>query len=184
MESFLDIVEERNSKGQICVSPYFNTNGRDLMLKGGEFYAIYNSETGMWSTDEEAVIHYVDNEIIKRYQEDKAKNEEAMYVPILMSKSKTHKLGEFKTWKSQLPKDWHYIPLDSCITLDDEVVTFKEYRSKRLPYHIAKGPHKAYDKFMDTCYSPEERSKLEWAIGAIFTGDSKKLQKFMLQLIY
>lgn len=180
MESFLDIVEERNSKGQICVSPYFNTNGRDLMLKGGEFYAIYDSETGMWSTDEEAVIHYVDNEIIKRYQEDKAKNEEAVYVPILMSKSKTHKLGEFKTWKSQLPKDWHYIPLDSCITLDDEVVTFKEYRSKRLPYHIAKGPHKAYDKFMDACYSPEERSKLEWAIGAIFTGDSKKLQKFMV----
>ena len=180
MESFLDIVEERNSKGQICVSPYFNTNGRDLMLKGGEFYAIYDVESGMWSTDEEAVIQYVDAEIIKRYQEDKVKNDEAVYVPVLMSKSKTHKLGEFKIWKGQLPKDWHYIPLDSCITLDDEVVTYKDYRSKRLPYHIAKGPHKAYDKFMDTCYSPEERSKLEWAIGAIFTGDSKKLQKFMV----
>lgn len=31
---------------------------------------------------------------------------------------------------------------------------------------------------MSVLYSPEERKKLEWAIGAIVTGDSKNIQKF------
>ena len=33
---------------------------------------------------------------------------------------------------------------------------------------------------MSTLYSKEERHKIEWAIGSIVTGDSKKIQKFMV----
>ena len=33
---------------------------------------------------------------------------------------------------------------------------------------------------MSTLYSEEERTKIEWAIGSIVSGDSKKLQKFMV----
>jgi energy-coupling factor transporter ATP-binding protein EcfA2 len=33
---------------------------------------------------------------------------------------------------------------------------------------------------MSTLYSEEERHKIEWAIGSIVTGDSKKIQKFMV----
>ena len=38
----------------------------------------------------------------------------------------------------------------------------------------------AWDKLVGTLYSPEERHKIEWCIGAIVTGESKKLQKFMV----
>ena len=38
----------------------------------------------------------------------------------------------------------------------------------------------AYDKLMSTLYSETEREKIEWAIGSIVCGDSKKLQKFMV----
>lgn len=31
---------------------------------------------------------------------------------------------------------------------------------------------------MSTLYSDEERHKIEWAIGSIVSGDSKKLQNF------
>lgn len=180
MESFLEIVEERNSKGQIMISPYWNTKGKDLMLKGGAFYAIFDPETGMWSTNSETVINNVDAAINDYWQGKLEKNLGEVYIPQFMCKSKTHKLNEFNQWVNQLPKEFRYTPLDSSLTKDDEEVSWKDYRSKRLPYHIAKGPHPAYDKFMNTCYSPEEKAKLEWAIGSIFTGDSKKNQKFIV----
>ncbi len=33
---------------------------------------------------------------------------------------------------------------------------------------------------MSTIYSEEERTKIEWAIGSIVCGESKKSQKFMV----
>mgnify|MGYP000296704102 CR=1 FL=1 len=33
---------------------------------------------------------------------------------------------------------------------------------------------------MTTLYSSEERKKIEWAVGAIVNGDSRKIQKFLV----
>ena len=41
-----------------------------------------------------------------------------------------------------------------------------------------KGDIDAYDELMSTLYSPEERKKIEWAIGSIIAGDAKEIQKF------
>ena len=35
---------------------------------------------------------------------------------------------------------------------------------------------------MSVIYSPEERHKLEWAIGSVFAGDSSKIQKFIVMV--
>ena len=37
-----------------------------------------------------------------------------------------------------------------------------------------------WDKLVSTLYSDEERTKIEWAIGSIVCGESKKIQKFMV----
>jgi phage/plasmid-associated DNA primase len=55
-----------------------------------------------------------------------------------------------------------------------------DYASKKLSYPLEKGDISAYDKLISTLYSEEERQKIEWAIGSIVSGDSKKLQKFMV----
>ena len=49
-------------------------------------------------------------------------------------------------------------------------------------YHIPleAGETVAWDRMMEVLYSPEERHKIEWAIGAVVTGDSKKIHKFMV----
>ena len=49
-----------------------------------------------------------------------------------------------------------------------------------LNYPLENGSFPAYEKIMSTLYSPEERHKIEWAIGSIVTGDSKTIQKFMV----
>lgn len=49
-----------------------------------------------------------------------------------------------------------------------------------MNYPLESGEMAAYDKLMSTLYSEKERHKIEWAIGSIVSGESKKLQKFMV----
>ena len=75
---------------------------------------------------------------------------------------------------------------DSFHTLDDKLIfsntetTKKDYASKRLNYPLEEGDLTAYEKLISTLYSPEERMKIEWAIGSIVCGESQKLQKFLV----
>ena len=47
-------------------------------------------------------------------------------------------------------------------------------------YPLQKGPCEAYEQIMSTLYDPDERKKLEWAIGSIVSGDSRDIQKFVV----
>ena len=59
-------------------------------------------------------------------------------------------------------------------------MTKRDYASKSLPYPLEPGETPAWERLVSTLYSPEERHKIEWCIGAIVTGESKKLQKFLV----
>ena len=67
--------------------------------------------------------------------------------------------------------------LDNKIIFANDPVKKTDYASKRLSYNLRRGHHDAYDEIMGTLYTQDERQKLEWAIGAIITGDSKTIQK-------
>lgn len=74
---------------------------------------------------------------------------------------------------------------DNYHTLDETLIfantlSKESYASKRLPYPLEAGSISAYEELMSTLYSPGEREKIEWAIGAIVDGDSKKIQKFLV----
>jgi hypothetical protein len=70
--------------------------------------------------------------------------------------------------------------LDEKLIFSNTPTNKKDYASKRLKYPLEEGTINAYDKLMSTLYSETEREKIEWAIGSIVCGDSKKLQKFMV----
>ena len=70
--------------------------------------------------------------------------------------------------------------LDEKLIFSNAETNKKDYASKRLSYPLEPGDIPAYDKLISTLYSEEERRKIEWAIGSIVTGDSKKIQKFMV----
>lgn len=73
-----------------------------------------------------------------------------------------------------------FVNLDDKITFSNTERDIEDYCSKRLPYPLVEGDCKAYDTLMSTFYSPEDRFKLEWAIGSIVSGDSVNLQKFIV----
>ncbi len=148
-------------------------SSRDLMVRGGKFHAIWDEELGLWSTDEYNVQRLVDSDL----REQAAKLEGDVRVKS-MSSYQSGVWRAFQGYVGNLP-DSHQ-QLDGKLTFADTKPRKEDYSSKRLPYSVKAGPIKAYDALMAKLYSPEERLKLEWAIGSIVAGDSVKIQKFLV----
>ena len=147
----------------------------DLMIRGGDFYAIWDEGKGLWSTDEYDAVALIDNDIRKWADENGLSDANLL----LMQNADS---GVIDRWHKYCQKQLR----DSYHTLDDRVifsnteVTKETYASKRLSYPLTPCDTPAYDDLMSTLYSPEERRKIEWAIGAIVTGDSTWIQKFLV----
>ena len=61
---FYKIVVTSTKKGNSEVSADFLVRpSKDLMIRGGQFYAILNKETGMWSTNLYDLQQWVDEEL-------------------------------------------------------------------------------------------------------------------------
>lgn len=185
--------KEFKKKTYLEVKPEFLGTGKGLMRKGGKFYAVLDEETGMWSTDESDVIKFVDRATVKFADEHFQKNEkgdyiyfsseEGKFVPVklmLLDNSSSKLLLEFNKFCAGLPPNNNYVQLDTEITYADDKVTPNMYRSKRLSYNVAPGSIESYDKLISVLYSEQDREKIEWSIGAIFTGMSKKIEKILV----
>ena len=168
-------IKTRNTKNGITVFPDFQiVKSKDIMVQGKTFYAIWDEETGLWSKDEFDVAKIIDNDIDKHIKEMGLDHVTGSYM-------KEFNSNVWKEWKKYLqlcPTNFHQ--LDSKITFANTEVKKNDYISKRLPYAIEEGSIESYDKLMNTLYSPEEREKIDWAIGAIISGDSKSIQKFLV----
>ena len=158
MMDFLRIVPLANKRGVVEIYPrFFVRKSKDLMIRGGDFYAVWDQEKGMWSTDEDDLKRLVDAEL-DAYAEKHKKDLENGYRIMYMVYSETGSIDA-----------WHKFE-----------TTKEDYASKKLSYPLEEGETEAYDHLMSTLYSPEERHKLEWAIGSVVAGQSKNLQKFVV----
>ena len=153
----------------------------DLMIRGGDFYAVWDEETGLWSKDENDLIRMVDKAVKDETEKLREHYETKGYeiVPKYMWNSNSGMIDQWhKYCQKQLRDGYHQ--LDTNITFANTETRKEDYISRRLPYPLEKKPISAYDEIMGTLYSAEEREKLEWAIGSIVAGDSKKIQKFIV----
>jgi hypothetical protein len=153
---------------------------KDLMIRGKAFYAIWNDEDQIWSTDEGYVQSVVDEAIRQKVEE--LKNSESSYKlsvkGLYMGKFSSNKWCEWQKYVKSLPDNYH--ELDTNIIFANSNPKKTDYASKRLSYEMCPGSIDAYDEIMSTLYRDDERQKLEWAIGAIISGDSKRIQKFIV----
>ena len=173
------MISTRNTKRGIEVYPKFIIKASsDLMIRGGDFYAIWIEELGLWSTDEQDAIHLIDKELDKFAEDNKDKYDDKLVV-LHMWDSETGVIDRWhKYCQKQMRDNFHM--LDESLIFSNSKIKKKDYASKKLSYPLEPGEYPAYEKLMSTIYSPEERHKIEWAIGSIVTGDSKKIQKFMV----
>ena len=164
----------------VHVYPKFIINPRtkDLMIRGGDFYAVWDEKSGMWSQDEKTVIDIVDEEL--RDYKHKLEATSSRNTTITVAYMYDSDSGSIDRWHKYVQKQMRdkYVPLDEKITFSNTKVKKNDYVSKRLPYPIEEGDFSSYNELMNVLYNPSEREKIEWAVGAIISGDAKKIQKF------
>lgn len=179
MFDFLMISTRLTKRGSIEIYPKFIIGkSNDLMIRGGDFYAIWIEERGLWSTEEQDALQLIDREL-DRYAEE---NRQHFTTGVRVLHMWDAESGMIDTWHKYCQKQMrdHFHMLDEKLIFSNTVTGKKDYASKKLGYPLESGDLSAYDKLMSTLYSEEERLKIEWAIGAIVSGDSKSLQKFMV----
>ena len=172
-------MQERIEKDEsMKVRPDFVvTRSKDLMIRGKSFYAIWDEGTGLWSTDEYDVQRLVDEETAGYKKSRESSYDHPVNISRMGSFS-SNLWKEFRQYVNSLSDS--YTQLDEIIAFANTEVKKSDYVSRRLNYPLVSGDISAYDEIIGTLYSPEERAKIEWAIGAIISGDAKNLQKFLV----
>ena len=177
----MDFIEVKQVVGKnrvISVFPEFKVmKSKDLMVRGKQFYSVWNEDANVWETDEYEVTKLIDNQL-RKYAEDLAtKTSDPIQVKYLSSYS-SNSWDQFKKYVASLANNSHQ--LDERVTFANSETKKKDYVSKRLPYSIQEGPITNYEAMISKLYVPEQRRKIEWAIGSILAGDSITIQKFLV----
>lgn len=177
MLDFVKISTRTKRNGIIEIYPKFIIKkSKDLMIRGSDFYAIWVEEEGRWSTDEQDAIQMID-EMIEDYRHAHFGEERVDCLFLWDSESKMIDAWH-KYCQKQMRDSYHM--LDEKLIFSNDETNKEDYSSKRLNYPLEQGDISAWDKMMSVLYSPEERQKIEWAIGSIVSGDSKHIQKFVV----
>lgn len=180
MLDFMTVSTSRSNKSStVEVFPKFiMKKSKDLMVRGKDFYAIWDEDRKIWSTDEDDVVRLVDNEL-RKYVNENADHLEGSPVIKFMWDGDSGSIDKFHKYCQKQMRD-SFTMLDEELIFSNTELCRENYASKRLSYPLAEGDYSAWDKIIGTLYSEEERHKIEWCIGSIVSGDSKKLQKFMV----
>jgi energy-coupling factor transporter ATP-binding protein EcfA2 len=177
MDFYQILVRETKDKPLELYPDFMVGRSEDLMVQGGKFYAIWDPERKLWSRDEYDVQRLVDDELAQEKERLQQTNGQR-YIVKFMRSFHSNSWAQFRKFMAFISDNSKQ--LDRNLTFADTVVDKKDYVSKRLPYAMGEGDISAWDELTSTLYSPEERAKIEWAIGSIISGDSKKIQKFFV----
>ena len=164
------------STGVTDIYPSFSVGkSKDIMVRGKSFYAIWDEENHIWSTDEFDVVRLVDEEL-KKFADN--------YISpgnVNIRWMKDYSSNSWRNFKQYL-KDMgdNSKQLDNKLAFANTELKRTDYISKRLPYDLEDKECPSWDEIVGTLYSEDERAKIEWAIGSIVAGDSVNIQKFLV----
>ena len=179
MLDFLMISTRSTKRGVIEVYPkFFIKKSSDLMIRGGDFYAIWVEDLGLWSTDEQDALQLIDRELDKYADVNRSQSDSDIKV-LHICDAETRLIDSWHRFCQKDMRDSFHM-LDEKLIFSNTPTSKKDYASRRLSYPLEAGDFPSYDRLMSTLYSESERQKIEWAIGSVISGDSKKIQKFIV----
>lgn len=178
MLDFVKICMRPLRSGGIEFYPKFLVKkSKDLMIKGGKFFAIYDEAKTLWSTEEDDVRRLIDELVLAESKLYSGRTEEAIHVALLEDNS-TKLWKEWKSYSTSLSDN--FVDLNGSVIFSNQETKREDYATTVLPYALEEGEYPCWSELTETLYDPEELEKIEWAIGSIISGDSKKIQKFLV----
>lgn len=171
-------IETKPIRGQMgfmeAVPKFMNVKSRDIMLRDGSFVAIWNPHTGLWSKSEFDVIDIIDSDVRNYIETSDIQN----LIPKLCRNDDDGVWKKYRFWSKNMVDTVH--PLDRMPVFADTSIRQDDYASYRLPYSLESGIPVNWTKLVDTLYDPSDRQKIEWMIGAVLTGESRRIDKFLV----
>ena len=146
----------------------------DLMIRGRDFYAVWDEDVGLWSQSLNRLCDIIDDYMDGYAMEQGLPDSSVMHLRDDSTRLRTRLVNYFKQCEDNFEE------LDPEVTFLGEAKPKSAHISTCVPYKLESGEPELYDELMGILYSDTEREKLEWAVGSIIAGDSKKLQKFIV----
>lgn len=175
---FFNIVETKSKRdGYVVKAVPVVGRHSDFMTRGGSFYAIWDEENHIWSKSLFRLCEIVDKELYeKKIEIAKTTDQEVKALSYKMYDN--GQWQKFMNYLSNSPDSFR--ELDRTVLFSNDELCKDDYASFTLSYPLVNALCPNYDKLMETLYDPDERQKLEWTIGAIFSGASRTIQKFVV----
>src|SRR4029079_5634118 len=123
-------VTEKKDGGLILSPNFVVGKSKDLMVRGRAFYAIWDEERGMWSTDEYDVQRLVDNAL--RDHADKLEAQGTSCKVKYLQSYGNNGWNQFRRFMNNISDNSHQ--LDDVVILANTAVRKADYASRRLPY--------------------------------------------------
>lgn len=177
---FLDVtVKKFYSNNRSCdyeVSPDFIFgDAKDLVVKGGKFYAYWNGHR--WDTLQRNLFYDIDSQL---WNKAKELQEEGPGVRIEVKEIRKASGGKFRLFidycKATEQTD---TPFNQKVLFADHKMHRRDYATTQLSYSPTDGEPEAFMKLIGTLYTPTELDKILWFMGALFTNNMYKVEKFM-----
>lgn len=175
MLDFMEVIAKkgRGNSDPRAIPNFKLVDTEDLMIKGRQFYAIWDEENELWTKDYARAVELIDKEI------QKFADEKGLAPDLCMDTSINKSAYNLRNYITKEMADT-FKPLDTKVIFANDTPTKEDYATFKLDYSLEDGPTPNWDKLVSTLYKPKEREKIEWAIGAIVSGDSKDIHKFLV----
>ena len=76
------VISTRTIRNNVEIFPKFRLypKSQDLMIRGGDFYAVWIEELGLWSTNEDDALSIIDSELTKYAESYRAAHPDATII--------------------------------------------------------------------------------------------------------
>ena len=169
-------VQSRNSEHDFNVTPDFIYAGvKDLVVRGGVFYAFWNQDH--WSTSMDELIIAIDKETLKLHKQYQKDDPEHSYGVQLVNNDRSGVRKKLENYfKMVATPD---VAFNTQILFSKDQMEREDYSTTKLSYTPTEGTTPNFDELMGTLYEPDQLNKILWFMGAVLTNSMPQIQKFM-----
>lgn len=167
---FIKVGHKDNKDGTRELFPLLEVGASDdLVIRGGQFVAIWNETTGLYSRHQYTAADIIDRAFAKMVADRVRPGDTVKKMRIFDNQLFSKFLAWIRSVGDMGPE------LDQKIIFAGDAPTKDDAATFKMPYSLFEEKITAWNTLMDVLYEPNERLKIEWAIGSIFSGDAATL---------
>lgn len=167
---FIKIGIKENKDGTREFFPQFLVMGsQDLVIRGGQLFALWDETTQLYSRETFRAADIIDHAFAKMVGERVRTGDIIRKMRVFDNQLFTKFLSLVRSIGDMGPD------LDQKIIFADQTPTKVDAATFKMSYSLSPTPPVAWESLLEPLYDANERLKIEWAIGSIFTGDAAHL---------